>query len=188
VDGRLREDILQLVENYRRRGDGAILAYDDKGGGVRSNVVCAELAAQASEWLEYPSELRRYLTTYPSGRPRGARDFLYWTEARSPKVRPTLAVHHAVSYAPSLPAGAAFVAIKQLYASHYLEGAFELRTVVEVGSGERSTFLLVVRAFRFDRLPGGVLDIRDRVREQFQAALRSDLERYRDEVEGHRQR
>jgi hypothetical protein len=160
-----------------------MFAYDDKGG-VRSNDVFEELATLVSQRLEYPPELRRYLTMYPSGRPKGARDFLYWAEDRAPRLRPTLTVRHVVGYAPPGPSGSAFVATKQIYASHYLDGALELLEVVDLGSpGERSTFLLAVRWFRIDRLSRGPLNLRGRVEKGFLEQLRSDLARHRSALE-----
>ena len=183
VDRLLRDGLLEMVRDYRSRGDSAMFIYDDKGG-VRSNDVSEELATLMSQRLEYPQELRRYLTMYPSGRPEGARDFLYWAEDRAPRLRPTLTVRHVVGYAPPGPLGSAFVATKQIYASHYLDGALELLEVVHLGSaGERSTFLLAVRWFRIDRLSRGPLDIRGRVEKAFLEELRSDLARHRSALE-----
>jgi hypothetical protein len=84
-------------------------------------------------------------------------------------------------YTPARPSGVAFVARKQIYANHYFEGAFELLAIVDAGvvAGEPTTYLLTVRRFRFDYLPGGLFNIRGRVRRQFVEETRADLERER---------
>jgi hypothetical protein len=182
VDRRLRDGLLRVAREYRKRGDSEILTYDDKRG-VRPHDVWVELATQMSRWIEYPPELRRYLTSYPAGRPEGARDVLYWAEDRAPRIRPTLTLNHLIAYAPTKPTGAAFLARKQVYASHYLDGALELSAIVNHGPRDSGTYLFVVQLMRFDQLSGGVLNIRGRVQERLQEALRSDLERQRRAIE-----
>jgi len=43
--------------------------------------------------------------------------------------------------------------------------------------------VLTVRRFRFDNLPGGLLNIRGRVRKQLVDATRADLERQRSSMQ-----
>jgi hypothetical protein len=179
ADAILRDRLLRSAVEYRKRGDCEMMTFEDKGT-VRARDVFQELAARMSAWLAYPEELKRHLTAYPAERPRGAREALYWSEARLPRLRPTITLDHVVAYAPAGSAGAAFVAKKQLYASHYLDGAFELVALVP---GDGGTSLLAVQLFRFDQLSGGPLHIRRRVQEQLQGALRSDLERWRGAAE-----
>jgi hypothetical protein len=73
------------------------------------------------------------------------------------------------------------VARKQIYANHYFEGALELLAIVggRGEDGEPTTYLLTLRRFRFDNLPGGLLNIRGRVRRGLADAARVDLERQR---------
>ena len=185
VDRMLREGLLRLVLNYRSRGDSSILAYDDAAGGARSNEVFGELAAQTARCADYPPELGRFLARYPAGRLEGAHDYFDWIEDRPARLRPTLAVNHIVSYVPPVRSpSAGFVVEQELYASHYVEGGFALLEVLDVpSSAGRSTYLLAVERFRFDRLPGGILNIRGRVQEHSQEMLRSDLDRLRSAIE-----
>jgi hypothetical protein len=176
ADALVRTGLLRLAADYRARGNAATPAYDDLHG-VRAGDVFEQLVKQSPEVYEYAPELERYLTTYPSGRPPATRDLLYWSEDRLPQLRPILTLNHVVVYAP--PGGTAFVARKQIYASHYFEGAFELLAVVDGGadSGARKTYLVVLRRFRFDNLPGGPANIRGRVRQQLVEMIRSELQR-----------
>jgi hypothetical protein len=181
ADERLRADVLALVTDYARRGNPAMPVYED-GRGVRSEDSFAALVAQTSDLYRYAPELHRYLSAYPAERPDGARDFLYWSEDRLPHLRPTLTVSHAVVYTPPGSAtDVSFVARKQLYATHYFEAALELLAIVDGGGGpgEPRTYLMTVRRFRFDALPGGLFNIRGRVRRQLVDATRDDLERQR---------
>ena len=113
---------------------------------------------------------------------------MYWSEDRIRHMRPTLTVNHVVTYVP--PSGTAFLAKKQLYASHYFEGGLELLAVhanVGPSSSEAvstpNVYLVVVRRFRFDYLPGGLLNVRGRVRRQLLDKTRADLMRTRTAIE-----
>ena len=176
ADVLMRAGLLRLAADYRARGNAATPAYDDVRG-VQSGKVFEQLVKQSPDMYEYAPELERYLTTYPTGRPPATRDFLYWSEDRLPHLRPILTLNHVVVYSP--PGGTAFVARKQIYASHYFEGAFELLAVVDGGAGSAvgTTYLLVLRRFRFDNLPGGPTNIRGRVRQQLVELTCSELQR-----------
>ena len=185
ADARLRDGLLGLVTDYSARGSVAMLTYDDVRG-VRSGDVFTALLEQGADLYEYAPGLQRYLTDYPTALPDGARDFLYWSEDRIPRLRPTLTVNHVVVYEPpDRPGRVVFVARKQIYASHYFEGAFELLAIVNAGeqTGAPGAFILSVRRFRFDNLPGGLFNIRGRVRKQMVDQTRADLERQRTSLE-----
>jgi len=183
VDDRLRRGLLQLAMDYRSRGNSATLPYDDVHG-VRPGDVFLDLVAQEPGLYDYAPDLERYLRNYPSGRPSGIRDYLYWSEDRMAELRPTLTLNHIVVYVPpKLASSTAFIARKQLYASHYYEGGFDVLAVVGAGGSEGITYLLIVQRSRLDKLPGGVLNVRGRVRSQLSEGTRSDLERYRSLIE-----
>jgi hypothetical protein len=183
ADDRLRADLLQLLTDYERRGNAAMVTYDDARVPARTADVFAALLAQSSQLSGYAPALFRYLETYPAERPGGVRDVLYWADERLPHMRPTLTVNHVVAYAP--PTGPAFVVRKQIYATHYFEGALQVMVVVDGGaldappSAAPMTYLVTVRRFRFDALPGGILNVRGRVRSQLLDATRQDLIRTR---------
>jgi len=187
ADERLRADLLQLLTDYQRRGNAAMLTYDDARVPARTADVFAALLAQSSHLSGYAPALFRYLETYPAERPAAARDVLYWAEERLPHMRPTLTVNHVVAYAP--PTGPAFVVRKQIYATHYFEGALQVLAVVDGGalaappSATPMTYLVTVRRFRFDALPGGILNVRGRVRNQLLDATRQELIRTRAAVQ-----
>jgi hypothetical protein len=183
VDERLRGELLGLVADYQARGTAAMPTYDD-GAGVRAADAFEAVLAQSAPILsEFAPELLRYLTAYPAGRPAAAQDFVYWLEQRLPRMRPTLMVDHVVVYAPADEP--AFIARKQLYASHYTEGGLELLAVIEgdASASAPTTYLITVRRLRFDYLPGGILNVRGRVRNHLTEATRDDLSRERAAIE-----
>jgi hypothetical protein len=182
ADARLQAGMLRLVEGYRARGNDAMLTYDDQGG-VRAGDSFTDLLGQSSDLYDYAPALRKYLTTYPSNRPPGTRDILYWSNDHLPHLRPTLTLDHVVVY-PSSP-GTTVIARKQVYASHYFDSAVEILAVVSAGTQPEDApiYLVTVRRFRFDNLPGGVLNVRGRVRDGVVGATKSSLERERASAE-----
>ena len=77
--------------------------------------------------------------------------------------------------------GAAVVAHKILYATHYFESALETLAIIPVSPG--TTLLISVRRVRFDNLPRGIFNIRGRVRNALIDLTRKDLERERNAAE-----
>jgi hypothetical protein len=180
ADERLRAMMLRLATDYAARGTAAMPVYEDQRG-LKSGDAFDTMLDQITEMYPDAPELKRYLASYPADRPDGARDFLHWSEDRLPHLRPILTLGHIVTYRPARADAAALVARKQIYASHYFEGALEILAIVDGGGGadEPATYLLTLRRFRFDNLPGGLLNIRGRVRRGLADAARVDLERQR---------
>jgi len=178
ADAKLQAGMLRFINGYRSRGNAAMMTYDDNGG-VRASDSYSALLAQSTELFDYASPLQQYLTSYPANRPAGARDILYWSNDHPPRLRPTLTLNHVVVY-PS-PSGTTLIARKQVYASHYFDGAFELLAVAGAGSeaGSAPIYLVTVRRVRFDNLPGGVMNVRGRVRDGLVDETRSSLQRER---------
>ena len=182
ADARLQAGMLKLINGYRSRGNDAMLTYDDQGG-MRSSDAFSALLAQSPELYEYTPQFQKYLATYPSNRPAGVRDILYWSNDHLPHLRPTLTLDHVVVY-PSSP-DLTLIGRKQVYATHYFDGAFEWLAVTSGGAqlAEAPIYLITVRRFRFDNLPGGVMNVRGRVRDGVVQATRSSLERERSSAE-----
>jgi hypothetical protein len=178
ADACLQAGMLRFVNGYRSRGNAAMMTYDDNGG-VRASESFSALLAQSTELYDYAPPLQQYLTSYPTNRPAGTRDILYWSNDHPPRLRPTLTLNHVAIY-PS-PSGTTLIARKQVYASHYFDGAFELLAVASAGSEAAAApiYLVTVRRVRFDNLPGGVMNVRGRVRDGLVDETRSSLQRER---------
>src|SRR5919197_3838958 len=154
-----RRRLVEYVTDYRRRGDSAMAIYDDRGNlNVRaSEAFAAQLAESPYVYQTVPS-LQHYFATYPHGSLPGAAEVLFWSEDVMPRLRPILSVTHQVVYTPPELPGMTLVAIKQIYANHYFEAAVDLTAAVD--RTPDSVYLVVLRRYRFDNLPGGILNIR----------------------------
>jgi len=178
-----RQRLLDYVTAYRARGDSAMVVYDDRGTmNVRaSDAFAALLAASPYVYQNVPS-LVRYLSSYPRGTLTDAREVLFWSEDVLPRLRPILSVTHQVVYQPPEFPGMTLVVAKQLYANHYFEAAFDLTSVVD-RPAPGSSYVLVLRRFRFDNLPEGILNIRGRAIGALRDQLLADVRRQKATAE-----
>lgn len=180
-----RRRLVEYVTDYRTRGDSAMAVYDDRGNlNVRSSeAFAAQLAESPYVYSNVPS-LQQYLTNYPHGTlPNGATEIVFWSEEVLPRLRPILSVTHLVVYTPPELPGATVVAAKQIYANHYFEAAVDLTCAVDRGEGS-GIYLLVLRRYRFDNLPGGILNIRGRAINALRDQLVLDLRRHQATGQG----
>jgi hypothetical protein len=174
-----RQRLLEYATEYRRRGDTAMVVYDDRGN-VRASDAFADLLAQSPYVYRYAPSLARYLSAYPRVKLDGVSDVLFWSETQAPRMRRTLTVTHLAVYSPSELSGTTLAAAKQIYANHYFEAAFDLTTIVDrqKTDGSHGLYLIVLRRFRFDNLPsGGLLNIRGKVIGSLRDQMLGDLTR-----------
>jgi hypothetical protein len=171
-----RRRLVEYVTDYRRRGDSAMAIYDDRGNlNVRSSEAFAAQLAESPYVYQTVPSLQNYLANYPRGSlPDGADEILFWSEDVLPRLRPILSVTHLVVYTPPELPGMTLAAAKQIYADHYFEAAVDFTAVVDRNPG---SYLVVLRRYRFDNLPGGILNIRGRAIGALRDQLTLDLKR-----------
>lgn len=173
-----RRRLVEYVTDYRRRGDSAMALYDDRGNvTVRSSEAFAAQFAESPYVYQTVPSLQKYFADYPRGAlPPGASEIIFWSEDVLPRLRPILSVTHLLVYTPPELPGMTLAAAKQLYANHYFETAIDLTSAVDRGQGE-SIYVVVLRRYRFDNLPGGILNIRGRAIGALRDQLAADLRR-----------
>ncbi|MFN2572782.1 MAG: hypothetical protein ABR537_14425 [Gemmatimonadales bacterium] len=170
-----RRRLVEYVTDYRTRGDSAMVIYDDRGNvNVHaSEAFAAQLAESRFVYQTVPS-LQQYLGAYPHDSLPGAAEIIFWSEDVLPRLRPILSVTHLVVYTPPELPGMTLVVAKQLYADHYFEAAVDLTSAIDRGAG---MYLVTLRRYRFDNLPGGILNIRGRAIGALRDQLTADLRR-----------
>jgi hypothetical protein len=180
-----RQRLVDYVTNYRAQGDSAMVEYDGPPV-VRASDAFAALLQQSPYVYQYTPSLMRYLQTYPQTKLDGASELIFWSEDTAPHLRKILSLTHLVLYSPPELPGTSLVASKQIYADHYFEAAFDLTTIVDRvdPSGSLTSYVLVLRRYRFDYLPsGGLLNIRKRAVNGLKDQLAADLGRMRESAE-----
>jgi hypothetical protein len=173
VEQSMRSWAARYVTAYRHHGRDSLIVYADRREpGVASSIL-ATLHSAPPSLRERAPELSRHLLDYPRGSWTGTNDLMVWAVDRLPGARTTFTLRHAASWQDP-ERRFAVVAEQLLYANHYLDG--ELGVVALVVDAESSIpWLVIVRRFHFDNLPGGPLNIRGKVRDRTLAALRSEL-------------
>ena len=171
-----RRRLVEYVNDYRRRGDSAMAVYDDRGNlNVHSSEAFAAQLAESPYVYQTVPSLQSYVANYPRGPlPAGAAEIVFWSEDVMPHLRPILSVTHLVVYTPAELPGMTLAASKQIYANHYFEAVIDLTAVVDRNPG---SYLVVLRRYRFDNLPGGILNIRGRAIGALRDQLTADLRR-----------
>ena len=174
VSAYFRARLLEYVAGYRAHGDSALAIYDDQESRTAAAQVFEGVLSRSPYMYQYAPSLERYLEDYPSDRPAGISEALFWADDDLPGLRQTITLTHVVVYAPPELPDATLIAAKLLYADHYLDGALDLTAVVDQGAG---IYLVLLRRLHFDNLPsGGVMNVRGRVigklRERTAAFLR----------------
>ena len=163
-----RERMVDYVTAYRAGGNAALIVYDDEQSESAADQVFGGILSRSPYMYQYAPSLERYLRNYPKDRPAGVREVLFWAEDDLPSARPTLTIAHEVVYAPPELPGSTLIAVKQLYADHYLDGGLDLTAVVDQAEGPSAApggiYLLLLSRLHFDNLPsGGLINIRGRV-------------------------
>lgn len=178
--------ILRLLNDYRKSGDAALLAYRDKRDPVPVAEQFQSLLSRVGFFPEYLPDLNDYLLHYPQSKPEGAQDFFYWEKVNF-GLKPTIRVNHGVVYRFSGPAQRIYVlAIKQLYASHYFQTAIDLSFCVQKSntSAEDGFYLITVKASRqagLTGVKGGV--VRHAAINKTRSSLKNALNSIRENLE-----
>ena len=177
VNAYARQRLVEYVNDYRTRGDTAMVVYDNRGN-VRASSAFAALLSESPYVYEYIPSFHNYLATYPRGKLDGLREVLFWSEDRLPRLKPILSVTHLAVYAPPELPMMTVVAGKQIYANHYFEAGLDLTTVVDRPTAANSgIYLMLLRRSRFDDLPTGLFNIRGKVIGKLRDQMLVDLDR-----------
>lgn len=178
--------MVEYVNDYRARGNAAMLVFDDRGS-IRSSDALIGLLRDSSYVFSAVPSLGQHLIDYPRSSLPGATEVIFWSRDEMPHLRPVLRITHQTIYSPSDRHDLTVVASKQLYANHYFEAGLEaLAAVDRAASGGLSAGITVVaiRRYRFDHLPsGGLLNIRGRVTGGLRDNVAADLKRLKRDTE-----
>ena len=151
----VRQRLVDYVTAYRERGDAALVTYNDKSKTVSLASQWHGLLARSPYLYDYAPALRRYLQEYPRATLEGGHDFIQWSKVDQ-GMKPVITVTHVVLYQDSAKLDRFSVALKQLYASHYFEGALSFATVVAAGAseGQPASYVVFVNRTLTDVLRG----------------------------------
>lgn len=181
----MRDWLLASLQRYRAEGASALGRLDDKRPSIDAGAELATVLANEPLLSRVAPELAAYLSGR-SGRPRGDREVVYWARVDF-GLKPLIRVSHlSVHETPGAAGGVSHVVVgRQLYASHYVRGALELRLIVPQPGGG---FLLVTTSrSRNDGMTGlRGLVVRASVRRRSRDVLARYLEAVKAATEANR--
>src|SRR5260370_34883471 len=112
---------LEAIQRYIEGGNAALGTYMDKHHPAVVGETFASLISRSKALPVYLPELERYLLEYPEAQSENIQSEFYWEKVNF-GLKPTLRIVQAIVYRASRATGPAYsVAVKQLYASHYVE-------------------------------------------------------------------
>jgi hypothetical protein len=147
---------LEELVRYQKDGNSALGTYYDKEQPLRVTDQFESLLNQSRALPNYLPELQHYLSGYPQAQLPHAESVFYWERVKF-GLKPTLRMNHMMIYRGDRTSRAMdYVAIKQLYASHYFETALDLSVCVPDNSQPegRGFYLITVKGSRQAGLTG----------------------------------
>jgi hypothetical protein len=160
--------MIQYVTAYRARGNAALVVYDDAKDSASAAQVWDGIVSRSPYIYRYAPTLDQFLRNYPKDRLPGAREVIYWSQDNVPGIKPLLSITQELVYAPAELSGTTFIASKQLYCDHYLDGALDLVALIDRSESpapdSAGIYLVMLRRIHFDDLPsGGIINVKGKV-------------------------
>lgn len=179
----MRELLTELVANYGRVGDAALMTYENERPALSVAQQFRAMTAAPPAVLQHFSPLERHITGFTGSAAPGIDDVLYWSkEDVGPQV--IISVTHMAIYKTSSAPVVYAVASKQLYGSHYFDSSLGL-TLLLRDDEPSSTVLVYLNRSRIDALDGFLGGLkRAVVRSRGRAAMADTLSRIRARLPG----
>ncbi len=142
--------LLEYMNDYLRRGNAALVVYDDRDTPQPLHDGFHALLSESQYVLEYAPELHHYLDRYPELLLPEGRDLFFWS-VQDVGLKPITTLTHATAFPRSGGgAGVTRIALKQIYASHYFHAALGLMTLVDAAESGESIYLVYLDRALFD--------------------------------------
>jgi hypothetical protein len=155
VNAFARNAAISYVNDYRTRGDEALITYNDSNKPLNLKTEWASILASASVLHAFHPALARYLGAYPEEPLPGAVDILYWIKENYGR-KPVISIVHGVVYTPPGQTDRTIVAQKYIYASHYYDASLALAAIISgTENGSPATYIVYGNRSRGDLLRGG---------------------------------
>jgi hypothetical protein len=182
-----RRVLVDLVSAYVRDGNAALFEYADQSERVSLPGEVRALVGESSYVAQHAPALVAALAAPPPAPRRPDTDVIYWSKEAQSGAKPVVTVTHLIVYRPRDGGPhAAFIASKQLYASHYFEASLALTAVVPTdGSDAAGADVMYLNRSRMDVLRGGWTTVKRSVaNRRIRRALETGLLQMKRLVEG----
>lgn len=143
VEREFRAILLDRVRAYRARGLAGLPTYDGSAGPVRPDQVFLQMLDRSTMLREHAPELAAYVRDYPrvSRQQAPALSFLYWAKQEF-GYKPVIAAFHVSMLRRQGTDGPEVITVsKQLFATHYIDGALAISALDPGGSLQEAAHL-----------------------------------------------
>ena len=148
----VRNSLVRIMSDYQAGGPENLSPYADKPGSPSRSQPIRHLEASTQDWLQFYPDLNHHLQTFPANEASSVTDRFQWNLS-SVGLRETVLLEHvAWSEVGSQPGFGRALALRTLYASHYLEARLQIAMVLDGPTvlGQPGTFLLTIDRVHFD--------------------------------------
>lgn len=173
----MRRWMWDYLATYQRRGDSALVIYDDAPTPLPLHEGFHYLLAESPVVYDYVPRFHHYLERFPRLELPGVQDRWYWAVEEF-GLRPLTTLTHVSIYAPPVPTGARpVIALKQIFATHYFHAALKLLVLAEDDAQPQPPgfYLVYLDRSLFDKKLGGLT--RRAVTARLEDGLRARLAR-----------
>lgn len=174
-----RAVLAALVDDYRARGDTALMTYVQDGRQLSTAAEFRDLATSPPSLLDAFPSLRDHIMRYPQATTPAVQDIIYWSKEKvGPRVV-TSVTHMAVARLPTHAAPAVYAAAsRQIYGTQLYEASLGLTLLLQDPAEADGLYLVYANRSRVDAL-GGIFGVIKRgvVRSRARAAVPGTLER-----------
>jgi hypothetical protein len=173
----LKQMLAEYVGDYLKRGNAALIEYNDKRDGVR-------LVDEHQALNTAPGYLNDLLRNSPSAM-RVVEDAIVWSKVKF-GLKPVLMINHIKVYRDAREFGPqVLVASTQIYANHYFNSSLALTGFVSVPGATPAAYLVYENRSRADGLQGPLSKLKRRMIENKAVdGLKSILEHTRLSLDG----
>ena len=141
-----KEMLVAYIKDYRRRGEAALIEYNDKQDSV-------SLATEQRELTSANGYVNSFLADPKSGL-QLVEEVLVWSKIKF-GLKPVISVNHISIYKRNSDVGPqVLVASKQIYANHYFNAFHALTAFVNVPGATHGSYLVYENRSRADGLEG----------------------------------
>ena len=128
-----REGLSEYAAAYRTNGAEALAEYRNKEEPLSVRAEFDVLYRDSEPLTRVAPEFFRHLRDYPRAPLPDTSEILYWSKDDF-GLRPVVSLTHLTTYVPSRSPDA-FVAAKQIYATHYFDAGISLTLILDDGAG-----------------------------------------------------
>ena len=179
----MRRTLANYAKDYLRRGDEALVVYNDHGPQVSLSREFQELLEEFSALALYAPEFVDYLKRFPAANLTGVENFVYWSKEKA-GFKSVVSLTHVAIYRKDIQERAwFFIASKQIYANHYFEGSLGL-TVLSAGTAGNDCWMVYMNRSRTDVLRGWLSSLKKSIiRGRVQGTMKKQMEETKKKLE-----